>query len=585
MESLVGVAVFMIIAVSIYQAYIVTLNAIRVSHFKTITTALANEQFEIIRNLAYADVGIVDSVPLGKIPRTQILVRDDTEFTVVTTIRNIDDPFDGTIGGNPNDLSPADYKFVEIEISCFFCKNFQPFQFTTWVAPKALETMSTNGALFVRVFDASGQLVANADIHIENNQAAPPFVIDDTTNNDGILQIVDVLPGVEVYEITVSKSGYSTEHTYQTGALENPNPTKPHATVVNQQLTQISFTIDHTSTLDISSVRNTCNAVPSIDFLLQGSKIIGTDPDILKYSASHTTDSIGQKTITALEWDTYNSTITNSAYDLAGTIPLLPLALDPNANQNFKFVVALKDPQSLLVIVKDASSRLPLQGVQVKMEHNGNETTLITGHGFIRQTEWQGGGGQDDFIDSSKYFNSDGNVEINNPAGELHLKKSFDEYALSANIISSTFDIGTLGNFHRIFWFPENQPPETGLDGIYFKIATNNNKETWNFFGPDGTGSTYYTLADQDINPLHNENRYFRYQLFMQTASTTWSPTISDISFTFTSSCVPPGQAFFTNLNLVEYTLTVSKTGYQLFSDTITISSPWQKQEVVLLPE
>src|SRR3989338_2489817 len=75
-ESLVGVAVFMIIAASVYQAYSVTMSAIRNSRVKIAATALANEEFEIARNLSYADVGIVGGFPSGKIPRTETLVRD-----------------------------------------------------------------------------------------------------------------------------------------------------------------------------------------------------------------------------------------------------------------------------------------------------------------------------------------------------------------------------------------------------------------------------------------------------------------------------------------------------------------------------
>ena len=107
---------------------------------------------------------------------------------------------------------------------------------------------------------------------------------------------------------------------------------------------------------------------------------------------------------------------------------------------------------------------------------------------------------------------------------------------------------------------------------------------TWNFLGTDGTANTYYTLADQNINSLHNGDRYLRYKAFLQTASTTWTPTISDVSFTFTSSCVPPGQVLFTGLGTGDYTLTVSKAGYQPFTDTVTVSSSWQQYGVTVSP-
>jgi len=583
-ESLVGVAVFMIIAVSVYQAYATNLNAVRLSRLKITSTALGNEQFEIIRNLPYGDVGVVGSIPNGKVPHIQNLVRDNTEFVVETTIRNIDDPFDGTVGGSPNDLSPADYKLAELKISCLTCQNFSPLKFTTYIGPRDLETASTNGAIFVQVFDAVGQPVLGANVHIENNQAFPPIVIDDTTNSSGLLQIVDAPPGVEAYEITVSKSGYSTDRTYQTGALGNPNPAKPHATVALQQLTQISFAIDRTSTADVLSVTGACSTTPSINFSLSGSKIIGTSPDVLKYSALHITDGSGRKTISNLEWDTYNFNMTDGAYDLAGTIPLLPFTLNPNANQNFKLVVVPKDPRSILITIKDASTQLPLSDATVRLEETGYDTTLTTGRGFIRQTDWSGGPGQADFTDPTKYFDSDGNIEINNPAGEIRLRKVFDDYEPAGYLISSAFDTGSASNFHQILWQPQDQPPNTGPDSIKFQVATNNDKTAWNFLGPDGTANTFYTLANQNINPFHNGDRYFRYKTFLQTASTTWTPSISDVSFTFTSSCVPPGQVIFTSLNSGNYTLTVSKSGYQTFNDTVNISSSWQQLEVILSP-
>lgn len=584
-ESLVGITVFMVIVISVYQTYAATISVVNTSRLKVTAVALANEQFEIIRNLPYRDVGLVHGVPSGKIPNIQNLVRDNIGFTVETVIRNIDDPFDGTIGGSPNDLSPADYKLVELKISCVSCSNFTPLNFTTYVGPRSLESASTNGSLFVRVFDAVGQPVVNANVRVENNQIAPAIVINDTTDNNGLLQIVDAPPGTEAYEITVSKPNYSTDKTYTNGASGNPNPTKPHATVALQELTQISFAIDKTSVLNVSSVTNTCSPVPSINFSLSGSKIIGSNPNVLKYNAQHITDGAGGKTISNLEWDTYNLNFTDDIYDLAGVIPLLPIVLNPNTNYDLKLIVSPKVPKSVLVNVKDALTQLSLSDATVSLQRLNYDTTLITGRGFLHQTNWSGGPGQADFVDSNRYFDSDGNIDIINPAGEIKLRKLFDtEYAPTGYIISSTFDTGSASNFHQITWLPQDQPPDTGPDSVKFQIATNNDKIAWNFLGPDGTANTYYTLANQNINPLHNGDRYFRYKIFLQTANTAWTPTVSDISFAFTSSCVPSGQVLFSGLNTGDYTLTVSKAGYQTYTGTITVSSSWQQSEIVLFP-
>lgn len=583
-ELILGIAVFAIVAGGFYGVYGAAINAVRLSRVKITSTALANEQFEIIRNLSYDDVGIMGGIPLGKIPRFQNFTRNGIQFAVETTIRNIDDPFDGTIGGNPNDLSPADYKMAELEISCGNCGNFPPLAFNTYIGPRALETASTNGALFIQAFDSSGQPVANANVHIVNNQTIPAIIIDETTNNDGILQIIDAPPSAQSYEITVSKSGYSTDKTYSINDLQNPNPVKPHSTVAVQQVTQISFAIDRVSELNIASLTKTCGAVSSINFSMDGAKLIGSNPDVLKYSASHFTDANGIKTFSDLEWDSYSINLSDESYDLAGAMPLLPIAINPNSSQNLKLIVTPKNPRNVLVGVKDASSLLPLTDATVRLEGINYDTTIITGRGSIRQTDWSGGAGQSDFIDVSKYFDSDGNINIDNPSGEIHLKETFGQYTPSGYLISSTFDTGSASNFYELSWLPQDQPPQTGVDSVKLQIAANNNKTTWNFIGPDGTENTYYTLSNQNINSLHNGNRYLRYKVFLQTEDPDWTPIVSDISFTFTSDCVPPGQVLFNGLNSGDYTVTVSKNGYQIFSDFVIVNSDWQQREVILSP-
>lgn len=258
--------------------------------------------------------------------------------------------------------------------------------------------------------------------------------------------------------------------------------------------------------------------------------------------------------------------------------------LSPNTIQNLNLIVAPKEPLSLLVTIKDAATQLPVSGADVMLEESGYSNSLITGRGFLRQTDWSGGSGQVDFIDSSRYFDSDGNVDIDNPAGDLRLKKVFEEYEPSASLISSTFDTGSASNFYQILWQPQDQPPETGSDSIKFQIATNNDKTTWNFLGPDGTPNTFYTLADTNINPIHNGDRYLRYKVFLHTADTQFTPNLAELAFTFASSCVPSGQVLFSGLTSGTYTLTVSKSGYQTFSDTVDISQPWQEKEIILSP-
>lgn len=581
-EIIVGMAIFLIIAISAWEALNSVIELVRVSKIKVAAIALSNEQLEIVRNLPYADVGIINGSPSGKLTRDRKIIRDGIPFNARFTVRNVDDTSDGTF---PDDLSPADYKSVEIEISCSTCRNFLPLRVTTTAAPKNLETASTNGALFVRSLDANGQPVAQANVNIINNNVSPHIDIDETTNNNGWLQLVDIKPSIESYAITVSKNSYSQEQTYPPGGTNNPNPTRPHATVALQQVTQISFAIDRVSTLNISSINEFCNPIGSIDFSMQGSKIIGTDPTVYKFQEDYVTTSGGQKSISNLEWDTYNISVTDSAYDLAGSQPLIPVSVNPNNTQDMFMVVKAKSPRAILVTVKDASTLLPLSNASVTLSKTGYSKTLISGEGYLRQTDWSGGSGQVNYTDETKFYAQDSNVNNSGYPGQLKLKKgSNNKYKASGWLESSTFDTGISSNFYNIIWQPLDQDNGTV---VKFRIATSNVNppSSWNYLGPDGTVNTYYTLTNTNINPIHNGNRYIRYKVFLTTSNDLKTPNVSDVALTFSSTCVPPGQAFFDTLSSSTYTLTVSHDGYQTKTESISTSSNnWQEKEITLSP-
>lgn len=153
LEVLVGVSVFVVIVVSVYQGFAGVQWLVRLARLKITATELANEQIEIIRNLPYADVGISGGLPAGKVPPDQTLTRGGVTFRVEATIRTVDDPFDGTSGGTPNDPTPADYKLVDLTVSCVTCQQLQPVAVTTIVAPRNLESSRRNDTVFIAVLD------------------------------------------------------------------------------------------------------------------------------------------------------------------------------------------------------------------------------------------------------------------------------------------------------------------------------------------------------------------------------------------------------------------------------------------------
>ncbi len=585
-ETIVGIAVFVVIAGGLYSTYVQLAKLAKAARVRTTATAVAKQYMEIVRNLPYADVGVVSGVPSGTLPVTQNVTQDNTTFVVRYTIRNVDDEFDGTLGGSPNDLSPADYKLATVEVTCSTCQIPGTLaSVTTHVTPKNLEIASDNGALFIQVFDANGQPVPQANVHVENSTLIPSVAIDDVTNNDGLLAIIDVPPAEESYRIVVTKSGYSTDRTYGPSDPVVINPLKLDATVLLQQVTQISFFIDRVSTLNINSVTATCAPVANVDFTLVGSKLISRDPDVYKYDQDLSTDANGLRTLTNMEWDTYMPTITDSSYELRGTVPLIPLSLAPNTTQDLRFVMETASPHSFLVVVRDASTQLPLSDAAVHLTKSGYDQTLFTSRGYFRQTNWKDGSGQASFVDQEKYWSDDGNVSVNQPVGQLKLRKPTSRYVSSGWLVSSTFDTGATTNFVSVEWQPGDQPAQCGANPVRFQIATNNDNATWNFVGPDGTASTYYTTPGQPISSVHNGTRYLRYKVYLSTANTYYTPNIAEVAVTYVSTCVPPGQAFFNGLTSSTYTLTVSLAGYQTSVTYPDLSPDWSMTDISLLPE
>ena len=227
--------------------------------------------------------------------------------------------------------------------------------------------------------------------------------------------------------------------------------------------------------------------------------------------------------------------------------------------------------------VHDKTTGLPLSGVMVELSKANYDNIQMTGQGFMRQIDWYGGSGQATTSDPTMYFSSDGNMDTHGQQGSVFLRKTIGDYVSNGYLISSSFDIGFAGTFQQIMWNPASEPNGTS---VQMQIATNNDGGAWNFVGPDGTSATYYTTANQNIWS-DGPARYLRYKLFFSTTDPKSTPTISDISFTFTSSCTPPGQVSFSGLTTWNnYKIDLSKDGYNDQEISADISSGWQSVDV-----
>lgn len=569
-EVMVGVAIFVIFAVGIYSGIQFIFKVVYQSRLRIIETAVLNEQIEIIRNMSFYDVGIISGSPAGVLNHVVTTTLNNIDFTITRTIRNIDDPYDGTIGGEPNDTAPADYKLVELEIICDTCGQRVPLKMTTYVSPKFLEGDPDHGALFIEVFDAEGEPVQGAEVHVVSTEADPAIDLIDTTDNDGMLRLLDLGAGIDIYNITVTKEGYTSDQTREVSA-ELLSPVKPPASVVAQDVSEISFSIDEVSGMSVNTINSLCLPIGNVGAHILGTKLIATDP-VLLVDDGFTTDAFGYYDFGDIVWDSYAFQVLG--YDLLGSIPSLPVSLLPAANQPVELILGLDTINSIVVNVQDSISEQPISNATVRVYKVGYDQTVITGIGFVRQTDWSGGPGQLNFIDPASYSSDDGRVENNDSAGDVKLKQIGESYVSNGMLESSIFDLGTSVNFINFDWEPITQPVDAGTDPAQFQIATSNTStpETWQYLGSDGTESTYYNNGNNVVNEIHDNSQYFRYKIFLSTESPTSTPIVSDISVSYTTSCTPPGQAYFGGLEEAEYIVEVTRDGYQMKTETIPVS-------------
>ena len=156
-------------------------------------TQLANKKLEIARNLPYDDVGTVGGIVSGNIPETEIVTLNNIDYTVYTNVVYVDDPFDGTFESDPIDNLTNDYKMVSVKVSWDSEFSTSPVEFYTNIAPKGVESDLGGGTLVIKVFNASGLAVDNANIHIYSDVVSPTVDMNTYSNAQGQLVLQGVL--------------------------------------------------------------------------------------------------------------------------------------------------------------------------------------------------------------------------------------------------------------------------------------------------------------------------------------------------------------------------------------------------------
>ena len=294
----------MIVAGAAYGAFVALLRLANVSQANILAVELADEQFETISNMPYTNVGLTNGIPQGVLPQTQTLVRGGFTFTVTLVIR---------AQNLSTSTVQASVKIIEVDVACASCQgSFTPVALTGQVSPANLQSAGSGGAVSVTVFDSNGNPVQGANVILQST-ATSTITDSDITNNSGVLNIIGVPAGYQVYHI-IASPGYSTAST------------SPNVTVLNGQLTGVSLEIDKLSTLAVSSVSPTCVVVPNFNFNLTGSKMSGSNPlysqNLHKLRRTLNLSSMIPDTYTLLPKS-------GSSYDINGITPFSPFVLNP----------------------------------------------------------------------------------------------------------------------------------------------------------------------------------------------------------------------------------------------------------------
>lgn len=249
-EVIVGMAIMLLMFTTLFESVRGLIALGERNRLRANALLLANEHLEKLRALPYDSIGTVAGLPSGTIPQTETVLHDGHTFTRRTFIQYVDDPADGTGGA---DTLAADYKRIKVELSYDYAGLTQTFSMVTTAAPKSQESLVGAGILRIIVNNANNDPLGLAAVHVRNLSVATTVDITTFTNASGTVSFPGAWAGVG-YEVTVTKSGYSSAQTY-TSTTTNPNPSPSPLTVAENSTTEIYFKIDRLSSIDLYARR------------------------------------------------------------------------------------------------------------------------------------------------------------------------------------------------------------------------------------------------------------------------------------------------------------------------------------------
>lgn len=431
-EALVTLFIFSLITLTFYSIFTAGTNFIIESKNRNSATALANEKMEIIRSLAYADVGTIGGVPQGSINPDEYLDVNGRKFHVQTSILYTDDSFDGTGASDDNDVM-TDYKTVKIKVLWGQESESNQVELVSRFVPPGIETGDPNaGTLLVSISSQDG-FVSGAKVKVENDVLSSNLNMTTETDDYGQVSIPGLQPTdpSQTYKITVSKSGYETVETSIYGEVPYI-PFDKHGSVVAKGTNQVAININKLANLKIYSVEGSSEPIPEVGFSMVGGRALDEAKTIFNFNtqSDEKTDENGKSEFTNISPGIYTLTpkADVSGYKFIGTVPAFPYELNPGESLDVKINYAKSDEVWVLVIVKDSSENL-LEGAEVKLTNSilGYDKTVVTlkdGIAFFSEANNLQAGEYDLSVAAPGYINQTSKINVTNENVEEVIKLS-----------------------------------------------------------------------------------------------------------------------------------------------------------------
>lgn len=395
-EGLVALAVFSIITLAFYSAFSNSARLILDSKRRLVAVAVANEQMEKLRNMPYANVGFDDEATpslQGTIPgsdREKTITQSGATFTLRTTIQNIDDSFDGTEGGSPDDDIPNDSKEVIIDV-LWGTDVSQSIQLSTRFSSDSVESDSSGGNLLVVVSDSENTKISEAAVRVTNLDTSEQTLCLTSSTGECLFIGLDE-ETTPRYRVSIVKSGYEYFTTYD--STPTFDPTNDHISVLAGQLQTKFYTVDRVYSITFSPREIFgSDTLDDVEYTMSGGRILGTDPSDGNKNvyALSSVDFTGEAIITDAISGVYfidQTSFSPSDYaywkiDLAQATDPFSVSIGTDGTPNEFTIVAVDTSRpGALLSITDGTSPISIASVRLydPVDPMGYDHTSVTGN-------------------------------------------------------------------------------------------------------------------------------------------------------------------------------------------------------------